>query len=966
MDRIIDLTFGVGESQCHIICEFYAGGNIIITDQNYKITAVLRTFRSDDLSIAVGETYPSSNFAQLPESVSVDYMKDFLKKDENYKGTIKDYIAKGIPLGLEMIEHVLLKAGISTKMKLNQFNFDESLEKLVDEMNKAIEFASSEEVSKGYIILAKDKVQEKENIFKKSDNPELEFYDRFIPYLFTQYETTNFKEFDSFNEAVDQYYSKLELQRLEKQRIEREINATKKLENVKRDQEKRIKDLEAQEQEYELKAKLIEQNVALVDSIITTINGYLASQISWQVLEDLIKQEKKKGNPMASMIHRLSLDKNIVSIMLYNTDWDDEATEEQNETTVVLVDIDLAHTAHNNVALYFQKKKNASIKRAKTIEAAQLAYKSAEKKAYTELKEVGSKAVIQQIRKPYWFEKFNWFFTSDGYIVVSGRDVQQNELLYKKYLNKGDKYVHADIHGASTCIIKNPNDDDLPPKTLKEAGTLSICHSKGWKNKIVSSAWWVDANQVSKTAPSGEYLSTGSFMIRGKKNFLPPTSLVMGFGILFKLADESIPSHINQDSTEENIRKEKEKKFLEKDMYRDSLREENESQDTEFIQVDNDSTNVKDENVTIHENDKIEAEEIEQLNINENNNEEDNSSQKEHEGEEQEVEEEEDGEGKKDDDVQDNDEGSDEKVEDEDADSKYAINLIRNESDDEENLLLEENQNQQSQDSNRKRKISKHERKRLKRIAQGKPPEPENKPKQQPKQPKPNKETPTQIPRGKRGKLKKIKQKYKYQDEEERRVAMEILASAGTSKKEGKKKEKEEEEQKRKEEYQKKKEFQQLQRERQRQKEIEEEEIRNLLKEENIEMLSEDALQKMNEERSKTLGINMRSFTASPKEGDVLLYAMCVCAPYDALTDYKYKVKVTPGNLKKGKAVKLAMEMIMTQRNMTDVEKELIKAIPESELTRVMISNANIQGAGLMAMINKKKKEKKKTKQRGG
>jgi hypothetical protein len=28
--------------------------------------------------------------------------------------------------------------------------------------------------------------------------------------------------------------------------------------------------------------------------------------------------------------------------------------------------------------------------------------------------------------------------------------------------------------------------------------------------------------QVSKTAPTGEYLPTGSFMIRGKKNFLPP------------------------------------------------------------------------------------------------------------------------------------------------------------------------------------------------------------------------------------------------------------------------------------------------------------------------------------------------------------------------------------------------------------------------------------------------------------
>ena len=51
--------------------------------------------------------------------------------------------------------------------------------------------------------------------------------------------------------------------------------------------------------------------------------------------------------------------------------------------------------------------------------------------------------------------------------------------------------------------------------------------------------------QVSKTAPSGEYLTTGSFMIRGKKNYLPPSYLIMGFSVVFKLDDSSINSHVN-------------------------------------------------------------------------------------------------------------------------------------------------------------------------------------------------------------------------------------------------------------------------------------------------------------------------------------------------------------------------------------------------------------------------------------
>lgn len=56
----------------------------------------------------------------------------------------------------------------------------------------------------------------------------------------------------------------------------------------------------------------------------------------------------------------------------------------------------------------------------------------------------------------------------------------------------------------------------------------------------MTTAWWVNSSQVSKTAPSGEYLTTGSFMIRGKKNFLPAVPIVLGFGILFRLEDGSV------------------------------------------------------------------------------------------------------------------------------------------------------------------------------------------------------------------------------------------------------------------------------------------------------------------------------------------------------------------------------------------------------------------------------------------
>lgn len=44
----------------------------------------------------------------------------------------------------------------------------------------------------------------------------------------------------------------------------------------------------------------------------------------------------------------------------------------------------------------------------------------------------------------------------------------------KKHLRKGDVYVHADIAGASSCIIKNPSGGPIPPNTLSQAGTMVI------------------------------------------------------------------------------------------------------------------------------------------------------------------------------------------------------------------------------------------------------------------------------------------------------------------------------------------------------------------------------------------------------------------------------------------------------------------------------------------------------------
>lgn len=81
------------------------------------------------------------------------------------------------------------------------------------------------------------------------------------------------------------------------------------------------------------------------------------------------------------------------------------------------------------------------------------AFRQAEKKAAEQLRQVRQQASqITAVRRSFWFEKFRWFVTTDNYLVLSGRDMQQNEMLVKRYLKRGDLYVHADVHGAATTV----------------------------------------------------------------------------------------------------------------------------------------------------------------------------------------------------------------------------------------------------------------------------------------------------------------------------------------------------------------------------------------------------------------------------------------------------------------------------------------------------------------------------------
>lgn len=114
------------------------------------------------------------------------------------------------------------------------------------------------------------------------------------------------------------------------------------------------------------------------------------------------------------------------------------------------VELDLDFNAYANARAHYEKRKQHMVKQQKTVDANEKALKAAEKKAQQQLSQVRSKQAIQHVRKPHWFEKFNWFVTSENYLVISGRDAQQNELIVKRYLRWVlCKHVFMILH---TCV----------------------------------------------------------------------------------------------------------------------------------------------------------------------------------------------------------------------------------------------------------------------------------------------------------------------------------------------------------------------------------------------------------------------------------------------------------------------------------------------------------------------------------
>ncbi|MGB6681103.1 MAG: ribosome rescue protein RqcH [Candidatus Bathyarchaeia archaeon] len=489
-DRIVNLNISTKNGVFHIVAELFRRGNLILIDPENKVRLSMRYARMRDRHLIRNELYkpaPSSGINPLTLT-----SEQFEKLREIGDEQLLKALTKMISIGPLHAKELLTRSELdheSYVRDLNQTQFE---------------------------TLFKSILSIKEQIIRKEYEPAIicDEKDQSIdttPFPLRVYQDKNRKEFKTYNEAVDEFFSK--------QTTTAELHKVKKVQDVELARLSRI--LEEQKKQKKSLEEAVKINKEIADTIY--LNLHILSEIT-----ALIEKEKVKGTPLQdieNLTNKITTDnKQHISTKIL---------PEEARLNVGQISI---HIRHDKTPQQVAKKHyDASKKASQKLKGLQESVNKIETKLRSVEEETIEKKAIEKIpkrkREKVWYDKFHWFKSSDDFLIMSGKDASTNDLLIRKYLNKDDLVFHAEIQGAPFTIIRTEG-KTVTPQTIKEAAQATAARSKAWSlNLTAVNVYWVNADQVGTSAPSGEYIGKGQFMIRGKRNYDRGVELKIAIGV---------------------------------------------------------------------------------------------------------------------------------------------------------------------------------------------------------------------------------------------------------------------------------------------------------------------------------------------------------------------------------------------------------------------------------------------------
>jgi predicted ribosome quality control (RQC) complex YloA/Tae2 family protein len=483
-ERIVSLKFRHPDGKIRIVIgEFFGAGNLIICNENMQIIGILNPIRVRHRTLSVGlrYAYPPTRGVDV-FNITLEQMLSLRDIAENLD--VLRWIGRNISMPKKLVEEVINRAGIKVRKNAGELSDDE-VTKIYSTVKEIVNDVSiSGKKHEPIVVLINDKPQEALPIITQEA----------AAAAAKMANNSKIKKVASYMDAVDEVLSS-EI-----------MDIGRNSRTVELDRQISVLEHDLQEQN---KAK---ETVLQKAAAIRKLAGELM-RLSYRGSEGI-------ADVLAANSASFVTEKGIAYI---------EVAGEQ---------VKMQQSLAKASSMLFERAKemergNASIEEARTKILAQI------EKLRSETAAIHKRVIVKEQVFREWYERYRWFITTDGLLVIGGRDASSNSALIRKHLTEHDIVFHAEVHGSPFFIIKNAaafaaTKEGTIDSSLHQVAQATISFSRAWKDGLSSAdAYWVLPQQVKRGAPTGQFLPKGSFVIEGKRSYLKGVELRLAIGIMY-------------------------------------------------------------------------------------------------------------------------------------------------------------------------------------------------------------------------------------------------------------------------------------------------------------------------------------------------------------------------------------------------------------------------------------------------
>ena len=518
-DRVLRFVFENSHGIFHLYVEVFRDGNIILTDGDDVIIQPLTHATYADRTLKKGVVYTPPPAAQDPYELDFDSFSELMNSSDRNLGRTLGGV---LNLGGGISAALCAESGNDADAEIK----DVDLSKIWDSLQALLHGEW-----KGYLFSGE------------------EGYEEAWPMILSTLQDKECKEYATMCEAVDEWLGPHDAHALARREAEAlDVAApgrghstdVERLERRLAQQEKALEGFATKVEKQQAIGHMIQENWTHVEQLLAQVQDAV-NTLNWEGVKKAVKD--------IEWIQSVNAAERSFNAFLP----DDEGNPGKQVT------LNLDESVHQNAQRFFEagrKQKDKSAGAIQALEDTKLELSRAKKKQAK--REASGQIAKVKRAKRLWFENHRWTMLPTGHLMVGGRDAKGNDSIVKKHLSLGDRYLHADMHGAPSCSLRNSQGfvkdpqppahigEDLPAFRLADkieaeldeevtelAATMALSWSRAWNGGGAhGTVFWVKPGQVSKSAETGEFVGKGAFVIRGQRTWYKDIDLRLGLGLV--------------------------------------------------------------------------------------------------------------------------------------------------------------------------------------------------------------------------------------------------------------------------------------------------------------------------------------------------------------------------------------------------------------------------------------------------